>query len=171
MPDDEAPARNRLVEWRDPVPALASGPTLTGIEYITAIAEGRLPGPPMGAVIGMVVREVRPGGVTISATPAEMHYNVVGTVHGGFAATVLDFAMAFAAATVLPEGSAFPSIELKVNFTRPMTKDTGEVTAVGSVVHRGGKIVTAEARLHDGAQRLLAHAVSTCMIVPWGGVP
>ena len=99
------------------------------------------------------------------AVPGEQHYNPIGSVHAGFATTLLDSAMGTAFVSVADAGTRWTTLELKANFTRPITADTGTVRCVGTVVHRGRTVVTAEARLEDGDARLLAHGTSTILVL------
>jgi uncharacterized protein (TIGR00369 family) len=99
-----------------------------------------------------------------------MHYNPIGLVHGGFAATLLDSAMGCAVQTIVPAGSGYTTLEIKVNFSRPMTRDTGRVLAEGVVVHGGRTVATAEGRLvAENSGKLLAHATTTCLIFSANG--
>ncbi|WP_256557479.1 PaaI family thioesterase [Lentzea sp. HUAS12] len=92
------------------------------------------------------------------------HYNPIGSVHGGIHATMLDTAAGCAVHSVLPAGIGYTSLDLAVRFLRPIRTDTGTVTCVGNLVHHGRRTALAEARLVDGAGRLLATATSTCLI-------
>jgi uncharacterized protein (TIGR00369 family) len=123
-----------------------------------------IPHAPIAELVGMELVELGEGRATFALDPAERHYNPLGTVHGGIAATLLDSAMGCAVHTTLSEGERYTTLELKVNFVRAITEATGRVVASGSVIHRGGRIATAEARLADGDGRLLAHGTSTCLI-------
>jgi uncharacterized protein (TIGR00369 family) len=123
-----------------------------------------IPHAPIAELVGMELVELGEGRATFALDPAERHYNPLGTVHGGIAATLLDSAMGCAVHTTLSDGERYTTLELKVNFVRAITEATGRVVASGSVIHRGGRIAMAEARLADGDGRLLAHGTSTCLI-------
>jgi uncharacterized protein (TIGR00369 family) len=123
-----------------------------------------IPHAPIAELVGMELVELGEGRATFALDPAERHYNPLGTVHGGIAATLLDSAMGCAVHTTLSDGERYTTLELKVNFVRAITEATGRVVASGSVIHRGGRIATAEARLADENGRLLAHGTSTCLI-------
>jgi len=123
-----------------------------------------IPHAPIAELVGMELVELGEGQATFALDPSERHYNPLGTVHGGIAATLLDSAMGCAVHTTLNEGERYTTLELKVNFVRAITEATGRVVASGSVIHRGGRIATAEARLADEDGRLLAHGTSTCLI-------
>jgi uncharacterized protein (TIGR00369 family) len=102
--------------------------------------------------------------------PDEYHYNPIGTVHGGLAATLLDSAMGCAVETTLDSGVAYTTLELKVNYVRPMTRDTGRVRCEATVVHRGGTIATAEGRaIAAETGKLIAHGTTTCLVLAANG--
>jgi uncharacterized protein (TIGR00369 family) len=138
---------------------------MTGLEAMHAIVAGDAPAPPIAELVGFDLVEVGEGRASFELDPAERHYNPLGTVHGGIAATLLDSAMGVAVHTTLREGQTYTTLELKVNYVRAITESTGRVIAEGSVIHRGGRVATAEARLTDAAGRLLAHGTSTCLIM------
>jgi len=157
--------RTRTVTWSDPAPALRAAQTMSGIAYLKAIQSGELPPPPIAALIGMALVEVSEGRVVFSAETAEYHYNPLGTVHGGIAATLLDSAMGCAVQSLLPAGTGYTTLEIKVNYLRPITSATGTVTCEGTIIHLGGRIATAEARLTDATGKLYAHSTTTCLLL------
>jgi uncharacterized protein (TIGR00369 family) len=108
--------------------------------------------------------DVGEGWITFALQPHEMHYNPLGTVHGGVIATLLDSATGCAVHSVLPAGKGYTSLDLTVKYLRPVTAETGRVTATGTVLSRGSRTALAEARLTDGRDHLLGYATSTCMI-------
>jgi uncharacterized protein (TIGR00369 family) len=124
-----------------------------------------IPHAPIAELVGFDLVEAGEGRASFELDPAERHYNPLGTVHGGIAATLLDSAMGVAVHTTLNAGETYTTLELKVNFVRAITEATGRVVATGSVIHRGGRVATAEARLTDEDGRLLAHGTSTCLIM------
>jgi uncharacterized protein (TIGR00369 family) len=143
---------------------------MTGLEVIRALAAGDLPGAPIAKLLGFGPVEVEEGRVVFAAEPRDEHYNPIGTVHGGLAATLLDSAMGCAVHTTLPAGVGYTTLELKVNFTRPITRDTGRILCKGTIVHRGGRVATAEGRVYAEADgRLLAHGTTTCLILSPNG--
>jgi uncharacterized protein (TIGR00369 family) len=145
---------------------------MNGLELLQAIAAGNAPGAPIAELMGFEPVEAEEGRVLFAAVPGPEHYNPIGTVHGGLAATLLDSAMGCAVHTTLPEGTAYATLELKVNFTRPITSDTGRLLCEGTVVHRGGRVATAEGRViaeRDG--KLLAHGTTTCLLMSVNGHP
>ncbi len=158
------PTRSRTVTWEDPLIAAEALKSMSGIEQLRAIVRGELPAPPIAHVLGFALVEVTEGKAVFEVTPAEYHYNPIGVVHGGVAATLLDSAMGCAVQSMLPQGTGYTTLELKVNLVRSLTLDTGPVRAVGTIIHLGGRIATAEGRVVDAQDRLYAHAVTTCMI-------
>ncbi len=157
--------RSRVVTWDDPTPGIQSSRTMSGLDYLRAIQTGDLPAAPIAHLLGMWIEEVSEGRVVFAAKPGEDVYNPIGTVHGGLAATLLDSAMACAVHSTLPAGTAYTTVELKVNYLRAMTDKTGVVTCEGKVIHVGGRIATAEGRLTDASGKLLAHGTTTCMVM------
>ena len=135
-----------------------------GLEFLQQILAGKRPQPPIAELIGFHLIEVSPGHVVFSGTPEARHYNPIGTVHGGYACTLLDSCMACAVQASLPAGQGYTTLELKVNLVRPITAETGPVQAVGNTVHVGRRTGTAEGKLLDARGKLLAHGTTTCMI-------
>jgi uncharacterized protein (TIGR00369 family) len=116
--------------------------------------------------MGFEILDAGEGRAVFAVVPDEYHYNPIGTVHGGLAATLLDSAMGCAVETTLDPGVGYTTLELKVNYVRAMTRDTGRVVCEATVVHRGGTIATAEGRLVEEATgRLLAHGTTTCLVL------
>jgi uncharacterized protein (TIGR00369 family) len=116
--------------------------------------------------LGFDLIEAEAGRVVFRGVPQFRHYNPIGLVHGGFAATLLDSAGGCAVHTMLEKGEGYTTLELKINMVRALTSDTGPVTAEGRIIHRGRLTATAEAHLRDDAGKLYAHATTTCMIFP-----
>ena len=158
--------RKRTLTWQDPVATAAEGARMAGLEYIEAIAAGELPPPPIAVLMRMHPVEVEPGRAVFEGEPGEEHYNPIGVVHGGYAATLLDSVLGCAVHTTLPAGSAYTTLTLEMKLVRPLTRETGRVRAEGEVLYRGRRQATAQARLLDPESgKLLAHATSTCMII------
>ncbi len=139
---------------------------LSGFDFLTAIATGEFPQPPIAALMDFRLTKVESGSVVFEGTPGTQHYNPIGSVHGGFAATVLDSVMACSVHSTLPAGIGYTTVELKVNFVRAITLETGEVRAESRVIHQGSRIATAEGQLHGADGKLLAHGTTTCLIFP-----
>ncbi len=157
--------RTRTITWEDPLPGAQKGKTLSGLDYLKAVQTGEVPPPPIAVLMGMWMSEVSEGRVVFAAEPAEYHYNPIGTVHGGFAATLLDSALGCVVQSMLPQGTGYTTLELKVNYVRSLTKKTGTVYCEGKIIHLGGRVATAEARLTDAAGKLYAHGTTTCIIL------
>jgi uncharacterized protein (TIGR00369 family) len=113
----------------------------------------------------MWITEVSEGRVVFAAEPAEYHYNPLGTVHGGVMATLLDSVLGCAVQSMLPAGTSYTTLELKVNYLRPITTKTGTVYCEGKIIYVGGRVATAEGRLTDAAGKLYAHGTTTCIIL------
>lgn len=136
-----------------------------GMTYLTGILEGRHPAPPIARTLGFTLDEVAPGHAVFAGTPTEDHYNPIGTVHAGFTATLLDSCMACSVHSTLKAGEAYTTLEFKISLVRAVTAATGPVRAVGALLHRGGRIATAEGKLIDAAGKLYATATTTCLIM------
>ncbi len=156
--------RSRTITWNDPLEALSAAEGLSGLEYLEAIGDGRLPKPPIAELLGFDGIEVAEGRAVFAGVPEEYHYNPIGLVHGGLAMTLLDSAMGCAVQTTLPAGAGYTTLEVKVNFVRPITRDTGRVRCEAEVVHRGRTVATAEGRVvAERTGKLLAHGTTTCL--------
>lgn len=140
--------------------------TMSGREMLEGIVAGTYPQPPMAEIMGMRLSSVGDGTATFEGTPALQHYNPLGTVHGGFAATLLDSCMACAVQTQLAVGVGYTTIEFKVTLVRPITVDTGPVLATGTVVNVGRRVGVADGKLTDQAGKILAHGTTSCLIFP-----
>ncbi|VVE23208.1 PaaI family thioesterase [Pandoraea terrigena] len=136
----------------------------TGREILEAMMSGALPYPPMNDTMNMTLLEVDNGRAVFQGTPLQQHYNPLGSVHGGWFATLLDSALGCAVQTILPAGRSYTTVELSINIVRSATDKTGPLRATGTVIHGGRQIATAEARIEDARRRLYAHATTTCMV-------
>src|SRR3954467_15745886 len=150
-----------------PTETMASMP---GVEFVRAIFCGKLPAPPIMQTIEPFDSTAESGVVVINSIPGFRHYNPIGSVHGGYAAILLDSAMGLAVHSMLPAGSGYTTLEFKISFIRGMSKDTGPVRSEGRVLNVGRRAATAEARITDAKDRLLAHATTTCLVfeIPQG---
>ncbi|WP_321343169.1 PaaI family thioesterase [Breoghania sp.] len=137
---------------------------LSGLEIIQALLSRKLPAPPMARTLDFDLREVSEGEAVFVGRPSLAFYNPLGTVHGGWAATLLDSALGCAVQTTLAAGEGYTTLEFKVNCTRPILENSGEMICEGRVVHRGRRTATAEATLKDADGKLYAHGSETCMI-------
>ncbi len=139
---------------------------LPGIDIIRAMIAGDLPRAPIGALIGMEAGEAGDGWVVFTGTPGPQHYNPIGSVHGGYAATLLDSCMGCAIHTRPGAGTGYTTIDLHVTYVRAMTTETGLVTARGDVISAGRRVATAQGSLTDSRGRLLATATTRCLVFP-----
>jgi uncharacterized protein (TIGR00369 family) len=137
---------------------------LDGLDLFRGIIAGRIPAPPITETMGFWLKEAEPGRVVFAARPERRHYNPIGSVHGGFAATLLDSAMSCAVHTHLKKGSGYTTVEFKVNFVRPIMETTGTVLCEGRSINVGSRIGTAEGRIIDESGKLYAHGTTTCLI-------
>ncbi len=156
--------RRHSITWDDPAALATAGRTLSGMDFLHAMAEGRLPPPPALVLLGITLGSIGEGRVTMRLVPREMHFNPLGTVHGGILATLLDSVMGCSVHTRLPAGTGYTTLEFKVNFLRPVSLSTGEVTAEGTAIHVGRRSAVAEGRVTDAAGRPVATASTTCII-------
>ena len=137
---------------------------LTGLEYMRQVMTGEVPPSGMGKLMNFKLVEVSEGHAVFTIQPDERHYNGLGIAHGGLAATLLDSATGCAINTMMPAGKIFTTLEMKVNYVRPMTRETGEVRCEANVIHVGGRTATAEGRIEDRHGKLYAHGTATCML-------
>jgi uncharacterized protein (TIGR00369 family) len=159
-PMNEQPAAK--VEYGvTPLEVMAS---MTGLDFVRAIFDGRLPAPPIMQTVEPFDSTAEPGVVAFHSVPGFRHYNPIGSVHGGYAAILLDSAMGLAVHSTLPAGTGYTTLEFKVSFIKGMTKDTGPVRTEGRTLSVGRRAATAEARISDARGRLLAHATTTCLV-------
>jgi uncharacterized protein (TIGR00369 family) len=138
--------------------------SMAGIDFVRAIFDGQLPAPPVMQGIEPFDSTAEPGVVVMHSIPGFRHYNPIGSVHGGYAATLLDSAMGLAVHTALPAGTGYTTLEFKVSFIKGMTEGTGPVRTAGRTLNVGRRTATAEARITDAKGRLLAHATTTCLV-------
>jgi len=140
--------------------------TMDGMTLFGEIMAGRLLAPPMAKALGFWIEEADLGRVVFGYQPVLEHYNPLGSVHGGVAATLLDSVMGCCIHTTLKAGIGYNTVEIKVNYVRAMTDKTGPVRAEGKVINVGSRIATSESRLTDASGKLLAHGTTTCLIFP-----
>jgi uncharacterized protein (TIGR00369 family) len=149
--------RRREVSWEDPMVGAALALDLSGLDYLRAISEGRVPPPPIAVLLGMGIAEVQPGRVTFSLEVGEHLYNPV-------FCTLLDSAMACAVHSTLDRGQAYTTLELKVNLVRALTVATPGVLATGQVISTGRRVATASGQITGPDGTLYAHATTTCLV-------
>lgn len=162
---DSASDRSMTVTWIDPAEALPSLASLSGLDYLRSVRDGRLPAPPISQVFGMRFGEIEDGRLSVTCDPREAFFNPLGTVHGGLACTMLDTALGCAAHSTLPAGAGYTSIDITVNYLRPVLPTAGPLTATGTVVKRGRRVVFAEATLADASGTAYATATSSLLVV------
>ncbi len=164
----EAAERRRVVRWERQPPA---DPALSGLDILRAMADGRRPRSPVFSLIDLHVVAVEPGRVRARLTPAEYHYNPIGSVHGGIIATVLDTVLACAVFSTLPPGRGCVTLEIKVNYLRAVTDAVGPVFGEGVAVHTGRQVGVAEAKIVDAAGRPYATASTTMLVFERAAAP
>jgi uncharacterized protein (TIGR00369 family) len=144
-----------------PIDVMAS---MSGLDFVRAIFARRLPEPPIMQTVEPFDCTVEAGAVVIHSVPGLRHYNPIGSVHGGYAAILLDSAMGLAVQSTLPAGTGYTTLEFKISFVRGMSETSGVIRTEGRVLNAGRRVATAEARITDAKDRLLAHATTTCLV-------
>jgi uncharacterized protein (TIGR00369 family) len=157
--------RSRTYSWSDPVETAAGAGGRSGLEFLELIAAGELPGAPIMATMNLQIGSVEKGKVVFTFEPAEYHYNPIGSVHGGVYATILDSAAGCAVHSMLDPGVGYTSIDLTVKFLGALRVGSGPITCTGTVDHLGRRTALARAELVDGRGRLVASAISSCLIL------
>ena len=163
--DTNTHERTRAYSWHDPMATAAKFATEGGLAALRRVVAGEEPLAPIMATMNFKLVEVDKGRAVFAMTPAEYHYNPIGVVHGGVAATLLDSAMGCAINASLPAGTAYTPLEIKVHYLRPLTMTTGPVRAEGKVVHLGRRMAVAEGRITDASGKLYATASTTCLVM------
>lgn len=164
MPSKAAPVES-VPPTREVAPLpLATLAQRAGLDLMRGILSGDLPGAPIAKVLNFFPVEIDDGRAVFEGRPHPDFFNPIGSVHGGWTATLLDSCVACAVHSALPAGKGYTTVELKVNFVRAVMPDSGPLRAEGKVIHVGGRLGTAEGRLTDAAGRLYAHATTTCLI-------
>jgi uncharacterized protein (TIGR00369 family) len=156
--------RSRTVTWHDPAKPAAAAQKMSGMDYLQALASGAIPAAPIVGLIDADLGSVGPGTAEFTLTPNESHFNPIGAVHGGILCTLLDSAAGCAVHTTLPLGYGYTSIEIKVNFMRGVTLDSGQLTARGWVKKPGRRVAFAEAEITDAHGKTVATASSALLI-------
>jgi uncharacterized protein (TIGR00369 family) len=158
---DDRAAAPKVEYGVTPTQVMAS---MTGLDFVRGICEGKLPAPPIMQTVEPFDSTAEHGHVVFHSVPGFRHYNPIGSVHGGYAAILLDSAMGLAVQTTLPAGTGYTTLEFKISFIRGMSKDTGVIRTEGKVINAGRRVATAEARITDPDGKLLAHATTTCLV-------
>jgi uncharacterized protein (TIGR00369 family) len=157
--------RTRTYSWEDPFALRDAMAGHSGLELMQLMAKGEVPPPPIANTLGFRLVEAERGHAVFECEPAEYHYNPIGVVHAGLAMTLMDSAMGLAFVTTLDEPAAWTTLEVKCNFTRALTAETGVVRCTGSVIHGGRRVATTGARIEDSEGRLCAHGTSTILVL------
>jgi uncharacterized protein (TIGR00369 family) len=160
--------RERNIVWEDPLKGASEALQLSGLEYFDKIKAGELPLPPLLTALDFHAERVENGRAVFSFVPQEFHYNAIGTVHGGVISAILDTAMGCTLHSMLPAGTGYTTLELKVNFLKAVTIRSGELKAVGKAIHTGSRTALVEAQLVDEKGTIYAHGVSTCLLMTLG---
>jgi uncharacterized protein (TIGR00369 family) len=157
--------RTRSYSWDDPFALRDAMAGRSGLELMQAMASGEISPPPIAQTLGIRLVEAERGHAVFECEPAEYHYNPIGIVHAGLAMTLMDSAMGLAFVTTLDEPAGWTTLEVKCNFTRALTVDTGVVRCTGAVIHPGRRVATTEARVEDSQGRLCAHGTGTILVL------
>ena len=156
--------RTLTISWGDPKISERDATAITGLDYLKGIKDGTISPPPVARLVGYRISDVDKGRAVFELEPAEYHYNPFSTVHGGIVATLLDTTMTAAVLSTLPMGQACSTLEIKVNYIRPVTRKTGMITCSSETIHVGSRIATASGKVFDAEKKLIAHGMSTCAI-------
>jgi uncharacterized protein (TIGR00369 family) len=140
-----------------------------GLLFLRGMIEGRHPAPPFSKATGIYLVQAEENRVVFRGRPGAEFFNPIGTIHGGWTSAILDSAMACAVHSTLQSGQGYTTVEMKLNFVRPILPDLGELTCEGILIHRGGTLATSEGKLFDSRGRLMAHGSETCMILDGAG--
>lgn len=143
---------------------------IAGLAFLQGLRDGKQPAPPFAVETDIWIAEADKGRVVFEATPSERFYNPLGTVHGGWISTLLNSAMGCSVHSVLKAGQAYTTVDMTINFVRPVFEKTGKLRCEGKVIHAGARIATAEGRVWDQAGTLLAHGSETCMVMAVSGL-
>jgi len=157
--------RTRTITWEDPMKGAKEAMQMDGVDYLQAMSDDKFPLPPLLHTLDFSVSLIEKGNVVFEFMPQEFHYNPIGTVHGGVITAILDSAMGCSVHSLLPSGKGYTTLELKVNFLKAITIQTGKLKTVGKVINLGGRTALVEAQLVDENNTVYAHAVSTCLIL------
>ncbi len=160
--------REKTFTWSDPQIGAQAALKMNGLDYLKAMERGELPRPPIVEALDLGTIKVEEGRVSFEYIPAEFHYNPIGSVHGGVISTVLDSAMGCTLHSVVPQGTVYTTLELKVNFLRAITLQSGRLFCAGKIIHYGSKTALLEAQIVDDEGKVYAHGVSTCLLMKLG---
>lgn len=159
--------RKRTYTWGNPLETAEKAKNMSGLDFLNTALKGDVPSQasPIETTIGFHLLSLEEEKAVFEFEPQEFHYNPIGSVHGGVIATLLDSAMGCSVHAALPQGVAYTTLELKINFLKAITIKTGKMRAIGKIIHLGKSTALVEASLQDETGKIYAHAVSTCMIL------
>jgi uncharacterized protein (TIGR00369 family) len=163
-PEAWGPERTRTITWHDPASAAQQGLAMAGMDYLRAIIDGVLPPPPIAGLVGMELVSAEPGTAVFTCTPDESAYNPIGAVHGGLVCTLLDSVAGCALHSTLAQGRGYTSVEIKVNYLKPVRSTSGLLTATGTVVKAGSRVAFTEGLVIDAWGATVATATSTLLV-------
>ncbi|MGK5531517.1 PaaI family thioesterase [Streptomyces sp. URMC 129] len=163
-PESWGAPRSKTITWYDPRVTTEAGAAMSGLDHLRAMADGELPPPPIAAVFGMTFLSAEKGDVVFACTPDESAYNPIGLIHGGLVCTLLDTVAGCAVQSTLPAGTGFTSIEIKVNYLRPVHAGM-RLRAHGRLTKPGRRVAFAEGDIRDADDKILATASSACLIL------
>lgn len=161
---DWGPQRSKTITWYEPGPSTAKGLTMAGLDYLQAMADGRLPQPPISGLMEFAIVEAESGRVVFTCRPDESAYNPIGAIHGGLICTLLDSVTGCAVQSTLPKGKGYTSVEIKVNYLKAVRLTSGVLTATGTIVKSGSRIGFSEGVVTDASGAVVATATSTLLI-------
>lgn len=157
--------RTRTYEWVNPLETGEKGKTMSGYDFLNGILKGDISPPPIAATLDFHPLSLEEGKVAFEFQPQGFHYNPIGSIHGGVISTLLDTVMGCALHSKLPQGVAYTTLELKINFIKAVTIKSGKMKAEGRLIHAGKSTAFIEADLKDEEGKLYAHGTSTCMLL------
>ena len=158
--------RSKTVTWWDPMVTAAGGADLSGLDFLRAVLDKRLPPAPISGLMEFGIASVAEGEVVFTCLPDESAYNPIGVVHGGLVCTLLDSVTACAVHSTLPVGMAYTSLDISVSYLRPVTRDSGLLTARGWVTRAGRRAGFSEGEVRTPDGKVVATAKSTCLVFP-----
>jgi len=164
MKNDTNTHRLHTITWDAPKLSTRDAAAISGLDYLLSLKEGKIKPPPAAKLIGYRLSKIEPGRAVFELDPSEYHYNPFATVHGGILTTLLDTTMIAAILSTLAIGFSCSTLEIKVNFIRPIRIKTGMIRGEGRIIHLGHNIGIAEGRVKDSQEKLYAHGISTCSI-------
>jgi uncharacterized protein (TIGR00369 family) len=160
----DKPERTRTIIWEDPKISARDATVVSGLDYLKGIKDGKIAPPPIARLVGYKIVDVETGTAVFEIEPGEHHYNPFSTVHGGILSTLLDTTMTAAVLSTLPIGKNCSTLELKVNFVRPVTGKSGLIRCRAEIIHSGSRVATASGKIFDDQERLVAHGIGTWTI-------